>query len=154
MANLLVAACAVVFFATMSRLFPSTATVISKFPEIYYGHTGVYVIEESKPSRPAYMVMHNNRPLFYDLYTNQSIGTAYDYVKGLPQSSHPFHNILLTQPLYKGRTLHELVTRIKPPRHSPDSTIQKIYARRRMYWWKRLDRQFRELRGEVVEDEE
>ena len=143
-------------YVVMVRRVASPDAVLHQFPEIYYGHTGVYVIEGGtdgqRPSRPAYMVFENRRPIFYDLYTNQTIGTAAQYSKGL--AGHPYRAIRFTEPLYKGRTLYDLVTRVKPPRRQVNPTIQKIYARRRLYWWKRLDRHFRELRGENVTDYE
>ena len=152
MTTLLVVFVVMIAYTTVSHLFVSPSAAIHKFPEIYYGHTGVYVIEGGQPSRPAYMVFENRRPMFYDLYTNQTIGTASQYTKGLPR--HPYEVIRFTQPLYRGRTLYDLVARIKPPRWVTDPTIQKIYAHRRLYWWKRLDRHFRELRGENVTDYE
>ena len=156
MTTLLVVLVVAIAYATVSHLFVSPAAVLHQFPEIYYGHTGVYVIEGGvdgqEPSRPAYMVFENRRPMFYDLYTNQTIGTASQYTKGI--TGHPYKGIRFTQPLYRGRTLYDLVTRIKPPRYQMNPTIQKIYAHRRLYWWKRLDRHFRELRGENVTDYE
>ena len=153
MTTLLVIFVGMVAYTTVSYLFVSPGeAAIRQFPEIYYGHTGVYVIEHGEPSRPAYMVFEKKRPMFYDLYTNQTIGTAAQYSKGL--ADRPYKAIRFTEPLYKGRTLYDLMTRIKPPKRSANPTIQKIYARRRLYWWKRLDRQFRELRGENVTDYE
>lgn len=152
MTIILILIAAMFTYVVMIRRVTSPAAVFYKFPEIYYGHTGVYVIEQGEPSRPAYMVFERKQPIFYDLYTNQTIGTAFQYSKGLV--GHPYDVIRFTQPLYKGRTVYDLMTRVKPPRRQVNPTIQKIYAHRRLYWWKRLDRHFRELRGETITDYE
>jgi len=156
MTIILVLFAAMFTYVVMVRRVASPDAVLHQFPEIYYGHTGVYVIEDGVdgqgPSRPAYMVFENRRSMFYNLYTNKTIGTASQYTKGI--AGNPYKAIHLTQPLYRNRTLYDLVSRIKPPRRVTDPTIQKIYARRRLYWWKRLDRHFRELRGENVTDYE
>ena len=152
MTIILILVAAMFGYVVMVRRVTTPAAVFYQFPEIYYGHTGVYVIEQGEPSRPAYMVFERRQPMFYDLYTNQTIGTASQYTKGI--AGHPYEVIRFTQPLYKGRTLYDLMIRVKPPRRVSDPTIQKIYAHRRMYWWKRLDRHFRELRGETVTDYE
>jgi len=152
MTIILILIAAMFTYVVMVRRVTSPAAVFYKFPEIYYGHTGVYVIEQGEPSRPAYMVFERKQPIFYDLYTNKTIGTAFQYTKGIHR--HPYEVIRFTQPLYKGRTLYDLMTKVKPPRHQINPTIQKIYAHRRLYWWKRLDQHFRELRGENVTDYE
>ena len=126
---------------------------LTHFPEIYYGHTGVYLLDNAGiPFKPAYMVFENGSLAFYDLYTNKSYGHYLSYLQDQKPSDRltGYKQIKLADPLFRGRSLYEVATHVKPPRRSAHPTITRIYAERRRVWWERLVRQYHEFRNHRI----
>jgi len=129
--------------------FLQVEQALTRFPEIYYGHTGVFLLNNGIPFKPAYMVFENGSLAFYNLYTNKSYGPYLSYLDDQKpyDKLSGYKQIKLADPLFRGRSLYEVATRVKPPRYSAHPTIRRIYTERRRVWWERLVRQYREFTG-------
>ena len=118
---------------------------ISKFPEIWLGHTAVHLLEHGFPAQPAYMVWQEKRLMFYDLFTNRSIGDLYAYT-GASTYKRAYARVYLTAPSYRRRSLHEYFSNSHFAHHGPlNPTIQAILERRKEFWWPLAIRQHQEL---------
>ena len=113
-----------------------------QFPEIARGHTCVHL---DSLDTPAYMVIERGEPVFYDLWTNQTIGSSYTYTGRITRTG-AYTKIHMTSPVYWQKTLYEvlmaptLFTRTVPP------VLLKIYEKRKEYWWSRCVRHYQEFR--------
>ena len=117
----------------------------SRFPVIYEGHTPVHQVDQhGTPCNPAYMAFSNGEPIFYKLYTNETIGSYTEYTR-VHQRSAAYRRIYTSAPLYRGYTLYGILTRAKPfvPR---DPLIKRIYEERRRVWWERCVRDWEDYR--------
>ena len=110
----------------------------SDFPVIYGGHTAVHLLDENgHPYEPATMAFVRGEPVFYKLYTNETIGsyTAYTRVHGRVTASK---SIYTSEPLHRGYSLYRLLmTKPFVPR---SAAIKRIYAERKRVWWERCVR--------------
>ena len=125
---------------------------ITEFPQIWLGHTAVHQLIDGYPVQPAYMVWQDRRLMFYDLFTNKTIGDLYDYTKAYTyRGAYP--RVYLTEPIYGRRSLHEYFLRphyhYEEPRHP---AIQAVYRRRRAFWWERCVRLHQELLLRIQEE--
>jgi hypothetical protein len=124
------------FFYTPLRPF-------EQFPEIARGHTCVHLDQEN--SMPAYMILERGEPVFYDLWTNRTLGSYYDYTGQYIRPS-AFHKIRMTSPVYWHRTLYEVLTHPKQFTRTAPPVLLKIYEKRKEYWWSRCVRHSQEFR--------
>lgn len=108
---------------------------INKFPEIWLGHTAVHLMDHGFPVQPAYMVWQERRLMFYDLFTNKSLGDLATYT-GSYTYRRAYLKVHLTPPIYGQRSLHEYFSNPHFMHHGMlHPTIQAIMERRRVYWW-------------------
>jgi len=143
-------------FATLALLFSMGITLwvmttgnpyppINKFPEIWQGHTAVHLIDHGFPVKPAYMVWQDRRLLFFDLFTNKTIGDLHTYT-GAYTYRRAYLKVHLTPPIYGQRSLHEYFSNPHFVHHGTlHPTIQAIMDRRRLNWWPVAVRHHREL---------
>jgi hypothetical protein len=110
----------------------------SDFPVIYGGHTAVHLLDvNGVPYEPATMAFVRGEPVFYKLYTNETIGsyTAYTRLKGRAAA---YKSIYTSEPLHRGYNLYQLLmTKPFVPR---SAAIKRIYAERKRVWWERCVR--------------
>jgi hypothetical protein len=114
-----------------------------QFPEIARGHTCVHLDQDN--TFPAYMVLERGEPVFYDLWTNRTLGSYYDYT-GQYIRSRAFHKIRMTSPVYWKKTLYEVLTHPKQFKRTVPPVLLKIYEKRKEYWWMRCVRHYQEFR--------
>jgi hypothetical protein len=114
-----------------------------QFPELAYGHTCVH-LDQGDPV-PAYMVLERGEPVFYDLWTNETIGNYYAYTNRLLRSS-AFNRIRMTSPVYWHKSLYQVLTNPKPLNRTVPPVLLKIYEKRKAYWWNRCVRHYQEFR--------
>jgi len=114
-----------------------------QFPELAYGHTCVHL--DQGDSVPAYMVLERGEPVFYDLWTNETIGNYYTYTNRLLRSS-AFKKIRMTSPVYWHKSLYQVLTNPKPLNRTIPPVLLKIYEKRKEYWWNRCVRHYQEFR--------
>ena len=128
---------------TLNGAYPYPS--ISKFPEIWQGHTAVHLLDQGFPVRPAYMVWQDRRLLFFDLMTNRSIGDLHAYT-GSYTYRRAYLKVRLTPPIYGRRSLHEYFSNPHFAHWGPlNPTIQAIMDRRKQFWWPVAIRQHQEL---------
>ena len=122
----------------VARLFLSSSTYpLTKFPEFARGHTCVHLLTPSGiPYSPAVMLFQMGKPIFIDLYTNQTAS----HFRGIN-----FRKIYMTSPVYRRRSLHQTLT--GPPLFQAMSpAVQQIFDNRNTTWWSRCHRHWMELR--------
>ena len=113
-----------------------------QFPELAYGHTCVHLDQEEAP---AYMVLERGEPVFYNLWTNETIGSYYAYT-GRFIRPNAFYRIRMTSPVYWHKSLYEVLTNPKPLNRTVPPVLLKIYEKRKEYWWNRCVRHYQEFR--------
>jgi hypothetical protein len=124
------------FFYTPLRPF-------EQFPEIARGHTCVHLDQDNEA--PAYMVLERGEPIFYDLWTNRTIGSYYTYTNRFIRSN-AFKKIRMTSPVYWQKTLYQVLTEPKPFNRTVPPVLLKIYEKRKAYWWTRCVSHYQEFR--------
>ena len=113
-----------------------------QFPEIAHGHTCVHLDRGNQT--PAYMVLERGEPVFYDLWTNKTIGNYYTYTNRMLRSS-AYNKIHMTSPVYWHKTLYEVLTGPIPFNRTIPLVLLKIYEKRKDYWWTRCVRHYQEF---------
>jgi len=116
-----------------------------QFPEIARGHTCVHLDQGNEPGSPAYMVLERGEPVFYDLWTNETIGSYYAYT-GRILRPNAFNRIRMTSPVYWHKTLYQVLTNPKPLNRTVPPVLLRIYEKRKDYWWTRCVRHYQEFR--------
>jgi hypothetical protein len=119
---------------------------ITKFPDIWHGHTAVHQQSYGFPMKPAYMVWQDRQLVFYDLFTNRSIGDLHAYTHCFTIRC-AYRKVHLTPPIYGRRSLHEYFAnphfiQHKGPMHP---MIQALLDRRKQFWWPVAVRQHKDL---------
>ena len=114
-----------------------------QFPEIARGHTCVHL--DQKDPVPAYMVLERGEPVFYDLWTNKTIGSYYAYT-GRFIRPNAFYRIRMSSPVYFHKTLYQVLTEPRPFNRTVPPVLLKIYEKRKEYWWDRCVRHYQEFR--------
>jgi hypothetical protein len=113
-----------------------------QFPEIARGHTCVHL---DTLDTPAYMVLERGEPVFYDLWTNRTIGSSYTYTGSITRTG-AYTKIHMTSPVYWQRTLYQVLTDPIPFKRTVPPVLLKIYENRKEYWWSRCVRHYQEFR--------
>jgi hypothetical protein len=124
---------------------PSSLRPFSDFPVIYGGHTAVHLLDENgQPYEPAYMAFVRGEPVFYKLYTNETIGSYTAYSRIVSRVA-AYKSIYTSAPIHKGYSLYRLLMTTRPfiPRNP---TIKRIYAQRKRVWWERCVRDWEDYR--------
>ena len=113
-----------------------------QFPEIARGHTCVHLDHEEAP---AYMVLERGEPVFYDLWTNRTIGSYYSYT-GRILRPNAFNRIRMSSPVYWHKTLYQVLTEPRSFNRTVPPVLLKVYEKRKEYWWNRCVQHYREFR--------
>jgi hypothetical protein len=107
-----------------------------QFPEIARGHTCVHLDH----GQPAYMVLERGEPVFYDLWTNRSIGTYYAYTDRFMRQT-AYRYIQMTSPVYCNKTLFQIMTE---SRFVNRTVPYRVSEMRTKTWWNRCVRHYQE----------
>jgi len=126
---------------------PPSLRPFTNFPVIYGGHTAVHLIDGfGQPYEPASMAFLRGEPVFYKLYTNETIGSYREYTRIYSRAS-AYKSIYTSTPLYRGYSLLRILgTKPFVPR-SP--AIKRIYAERKRVWWERCVRDWEDYHKNI-----
>jgi len=114
-----------------------------QFPEITRGHTCVHLDQD--PEVPAYMVIEQGEPVFYDLWSNRTIGSYYTYTGRITRTG-AYRKIHMSSPVYWQKTLYQVLTEPKMFKRTVPPVLLKIYEKRKEYWWLRCVRHYQGFR--------
>jgi hypothetical protein len=131
------------FIKSSIKLYP-----LSTFPELNEGGpVGVYLQSygSTMPMKPAYFILDElEEPIFIDLYTNQTIGSTYQYTNCWSKVN-AYRKIRLTDVIYLNRRLFDHVRNKDNAINASDLLWQRVWLERRTNWWPRLVYQYEQL---------
>jgi len=131
------------FIKSSIKLYP-----LSTFPELYEGGpVGVYLQNygSTMPMKPAYFILDEwDEPIFIDLYTNQTIGSTYQYTNRWSKVN-AYRRIKLTGLIYQNRRLFDHVRNKDNAINASEALWQLVWAHKRTNWWPRLIHQYEQL---------
>lgn len=126
-----------VIFAIMNAT--STNIRVNEMPTYFELMTPVFLVTKNGVDMPATMIYRGTEPIFFHLYTNQTIGNYKDYT-GIANRIDAYHHIYTSNPVYPGHSLYQILTRTGSPIVLKHPAMQEMFKRREPVMWERCVR--------------
>ena len=98
-------------------------------PTYFERMTPVFLVTKNGVDTPATMIYRGSEPIFFHLYTNQTIGNYKDYT-GIANRIDAYRHIYTSNPVYPGHSLYQILTRTGSPIVLKHPAMQEMFKRR------------------------
>jgi hypothetical protein len=127
----------VILFAILNAVKDTNR--LTEMPTYFETMTPVFLVTKNGIDTPATMIYRGTEPIFFHLYTNQTIGNYHDYT-GIASRLDAYKNIYTSYPTYPGHSLHQILARTGQPIILKHPAMQEMFKRREPVMWTRCVR--------------